>query len=203
MLQKLKPIEVMKKLKEKRITVFSPLEFKRIFNVSQYATQWFIKTHTKKNLFIKLRNGLYSLYDETANYYIIANRIYRPSYISFETALSFHKMIPETIYPIISATSKISRNFNVQGTQFIYKKIKQNAYAGYTPTKYLDQIVFLAEPEKSLVDYLYFVDLGKCQFSYERLDLKNINELKLNSYAKLFSRPSLEKLVKKIYAQFR
>lgn len=201
--QKLKPIAVIKKIKEKQLTVFSPLEFQRIFAVSEYAAQWFIKSHTKKKLFLKLRNGLYCLADELVNYYLIANRIYQPSYISFETALSFYKMIPETIYPIICATPKTSRSFNVRGTQFIYRKIKQKAYAGYTPTKYLGYIVFLAEPEKALIDYLYFIDLGKCQFSYERLDLKNINARKLNSYAKLFARPSLEKLVKKIYDQFR
>lgn len=201
--QKLKPIAVIRKLKEKQLTVFSPLEFQRIFDVSEYAAQWFIKSHTKKNLFLKLRNGLYCLSDELMNYYLIANRAYQPSYVSFETAMSFHKMIPETIYPIISATPKISRNFNARGTQFIYRKIKQKAYAGYTPTKYLDHTVFLAEPEKALVDYLYFVDLGKCRFSYERLDLKNINARKLNSCAKLFARPTLEKLVKKIYDQFR
>lgn len=202
MLQKLKPIQAVKILKEKKITIFSPLEFQRVFNISAYAAQWFIKTYAKKEVFIKLRNGLYALHDETSNYYLIANRIYQPSYVSFETALSFHKMIPETIYPIISATSKISRNFTFQGTQFIYRKIKQNAYAGYAPIKYLEQTALLAEPEKALIDYLYFIDLGKGEFSYERLDLKNIDERKLNAYGKLFSRPSLEKLIKKIYDQF-
>ena len=63
MKKKLNTLNVIRELKRKEIKIFSPLEFKRVFNVSDYAVQWFLKDHTKKGLFIKLKNGLYVLKD--------------------------------------------------------------------------------------------------------------------------------------------
>ncbi|MFH1610741.1 MAG: hypothetical protein ABIA91_02510 [Patescibacteria group bacterium] len=203
MLQKLKPLFVDKKLKEKKMYIFSPLEFRRVFNVSEYASGWFIKTYTQKGLFKKLRNGLYILSDIPYNHYLIANKVYNPSYISFETAFSFHKIIPETIYSITSATPKTSREFDVLNNHYVYRKIKKNVYTGYSVIKYLNETVLMAEAEKALADFLYFVDLGKQEMSYERLDLSNIKKNKFFKYIDLFNRKSLNKLAKEIYDEYR
>lgn len=203
MIKKLKPLFVVKKLKEKKIILFTPLEFKRLFDVSNYASQWFIKTYTKKGVFIKIRNGLYMLADRPANYYLIANRLYEPSYISFDAALSFYGIIPETIYTITSATSKISREFEADNIRFTYHKIKKEVYCGYKPIKYLDSTILIAEPEKALADYLYFLILKRRNLHYDRLDLKKIKKPQLLKYVKLFNKPKINKLIKEIYAEFR
>jgi len=201
--QKLKPLFVSKKLKEKNLTIFTPLDFKRVFSVSDYATQWFIKTYTQKGLFIKLRNGLYALADYLPSQYLIANRLYEPSYISFDTALSFYQIIPETIYEVTSATTRTTREFEANKIRFTFHKIKKTAFTGYKATKYLGNTILIAEPEKALADYLYFVDLRKRSLSYERLDLKSVKKTKLLKYARLFKRPGISKLINLIYAQSR
>jgi len=203
MYRKLKPYNVVEKLKEKKMSIFTPLEFKRVFGVSNWACQWFIKTHTKEGLFIKLRSGLYMLADYPANQYLIANRLYEPSYISFDTALSFYGIIPETIYTVTSATTKTTREFKVENICFVYHKLKRVAYTGYKAIKYLDNTILIAEPEKALADYLYFVALKKRGLHYERLDLKKIKKASLLGYVKLFKRPKMIKLIQKIYAEFR
>ena len=203
MRRKLKPHNVIRKLKEKKMNLFTPLEFRRVFGVSNWASQWFIKTHTKEGLFLKLRNGLYMLADYPANQFLIANRLYEPSYISFDTALSFYGIIPETVYSVISATTKITREFRINNVHFLYHKLKKEAYKGYRAIKYLDNTILIAEPEKALADYLYFVFLKKRNLSYERLDLKKIKKANLLSYIKLFKQPKMIKLVKIIYAEFR
>ncbi len=201
--KKLKPFLVVKKLKEKRIKIFSPLEFKRVFEVSKHAVQWFIKTHTKKGLFVKLRNGLYMLADDPANNYLIANRLNEPSYISFDTALSFYRIIPETVYTVTSATSKKTKEFQTNNIRFVYHKIKKEAYKGYQAIKYLESTVLIAEPEKALADYLYFIALGRRELNYERLNLKEVEKKKLLKYSKLFEKSKMNKLIKRIYAESR
>lgn len=203
MLQKLKPLYVVEKLKKKNIKLFTPLEFRRVFNVSQYAAQWFIKTYTKKKLFLKLKNGLYSLKDNLPSAYFVANRLYQPSYISFDAALSYYGIIPETIYTITSATSNTTRTFKIEGIIYDYRKIKKDAYAGYKAIKYSDETILIAEPEKALADYLYFVILKKRELHYERLDLKKVKKNKLLSYAKLFKKPEIIKLINKLYVEQR
>lgn len=203
MQRKLRPYYVVKKLKEKKIILFTPLEFKRVFGVSNYAVQWFIKTHTKKGLFVKIRSGLYMLADYPANHYLLANRLYQPSYISFDTALSFYGIIPETVYAITSATTKTTREFKADNVHFVYHKVKKEVYTGYKSIKYLDNTILIAEPEKALADYLYFVALGKRGLHYERLDLKKIKKTNLLRHIKIFKLPKMVKLVKEIYVEFR
>lgn len=203
MVQKLKSLFVVKKLKEKKLILFTPLEFKRLFGVSDYASQKFIKVYTKKRILIKIRNGLYMLDDRPANYYLIANRLYEPSYISFDAALSFYGIIPETIYTVTSATPKISREFEADNIRFTYHKIKKEVYCGYKPIKYLDSTILIAEPEKALADYLYFLILKRRNLHYDRLNLKKIKKPELLRYIKLFNKPKMNKLIKKIYAESR
>ena len=59
MIRILKPLKIEETLREKGIHLFSMDEFRRIFGVKEQAAQNFVKNHTK-DLFIKLRNGLYA-----------------------------------------------------------------------------------------------------------------------------------------------
>ena len=203
MSKKLSPIKVQRELIKRGILMFSPLEFRRIFGVTKSAANFFINFHLKKGFFVKIRNGLYMLADHPADHYLIANRLYEPSYISFDAALSFYGIIPETIYAVTSATTKATREFKADNIRFVYHKLKKEAYTGYKAIKYLNSTILIAEPEKALADYLYFVALKKRGLHYERLDLKKIKKADLLFYVKLFKRPEMIKLVEKIYVEFK
>lgn len=191
------PLEVQKKLTTNHLYLFTPLEFQRLFGISTQQAFNFLKYHTKKGLFVRLKNGVYVLAANIPSEFLIANKLYQPSYVSFEYALSFHHLIPETVYTITSATTKPTREFEAFGKVYKYYRIKREAFLGYEPRKIQDTTVFLAEPEKALADYLYFVDLKKKSL-IERLSTRNLNKKKLLNYAKLFNRKSLVELVKSL-----
>ena len=196
MTRKLKPIKVQETLKERGIRLFSPEEFRRLFSVTLRASQEFIKDHNQ-DLFVKLRNGLYGLKADPSTEAEIANRLYAPSYLSFEYALAHYRIIPESVYSITSATTKITREFITQGKAYEYNRIKKEAYRGYRSEKQGRAVVLIAEPEKALVDYIYFVDL-KLKSLNERLNVRNIKKKSALGYASLFGRKSLTKLIKSI-----
>lgn len=191
---KLKPLFVQEVLKEKGVRLFSSEEFRRIFSVQEGAAQAFIKHHTQ-DLFIKLRNGLYALRSDLPGELEMANRLYGPSYISFEYALAHYQIIPESVYSITSATSNVTRQFIVQGKTYEYHRIKKEVYRGYRSQKRGRDTLLIAEPEKALVDYLYFVDL-KLKSLNERLNIRKIKKKLAWNYASLFGRNSLTKLLK-------
>ncbi|GFP21182.1 hypothetical protein HKBW3S06_00408 [Candidatus Hakubella thermalkaliphila] len=197
MAKKLNPILVQNELSGKKIFIFTPLEFERLFGVSSKATTSFIFDHTRKNLFSKLRNGLYALTSNLPSELLIANKLYQPSYISLEYALSYHHLIPETVYTITSATTKPTREFEALDKIYHYYKIKREAFLGYEPKKIDGVTVLIAEPEKALVDYLYFVSLKKKALN-ERLTTKNLNRRKVLEYAEAFKREGLLRLMEKI-----
>lgn len=203
MVKKLKPLLVQRELETKHIYIFTPKEFKQIFDVTLRAAQEFIKDHSRGELFTKLKNGLYGLVSRLPSEYEIANKVYQPSYISLDTALSYYHMIPEVIYAMTSVTPKLTREFVTNHIQYSYQKIKKRAFTGYQSQKMKGATILIAEPEKALADYLYFIDLKQRGLHYERLDLRKVKKSKLSQYIKLFERPTMRKLVEEVYAQFR
>lgn len=88
---------------------------------------------------------------------ILANRIYGPSYVSFEYVLSRAGLIPEAVYGVTSATSKRNREVDTPFGRFSYRQLPLSVYAwGYTREELPDGAGFLiARPEKALLDLLY------------------------------------------------
>lgn len=189
------PVRVTKELRKRSISLFTQREFSRLFHTSVAQTKYFLETYVKKGLFVRLRQGLYALEDDLPSEEIIANALCQPSYISFEYALSTYGVIPEMPYTITSATTNITCNFNIQGKEFSYSRIKKQAFTGYRPEGENEDTFLIAEPEKALVDYFYFVSLGKKQLN-DRLYIKNLDQEKIIQYAELYQRPGLMKLIK-------
>ena len=200
MVLKLKQLEVEQKLKSLGLVVFTPAEFKDIFGVSLATARSYIKRNIVHGLFIKLRNNFYQLSDSSPSLYEIANRLYQPSYISLEKALSHYHIIPETVYTITSISTKPTRVFvNPRGT-FSYQQIKKSTFTGYSSRQIEGVLVLMAEPAKALADYLYFVDLKKISLN-DRLEISSIKKSELVKYAKLFDRPGMLTLIEKIYVE--
>lgn len=202
MVQKLNRIKVEERLKLLGISVFTPREFRDVFSISANTASTFIKRNLKSGLFVKLRNRFYMLKDSNPSLYFIANKLYQPSYISLEKALSYYGIIPEVVYTITSITTKPTREFITPKGVFSYQKIKKNVFTGYAPMQIEGSLVLFAEPEKALADYLYFVNLKKISLN-DRLELRGISKRKLIQHAGLFSRSSLLKLIKQIYVEQR
>ena len=80
-MKSLNALEVSNVLRRKKMRIFAPEEFRRLFGVILRAAQEFIKDH-HRDLFIKIRNGLYALRSDPSHELEIANRLYGPSYIS-------------------------------------------------------------------------------------------------------------------------
>ncbi len=175
--------------------MFSPSEFSHIFRVSDSVTKRYLGKWVKEGFLIRLRQGLYALKSDLPSEEEIANRLYQPSYLSFEYALAYYNVLPEMVYVVTSATSRITRTFNSDFKTFSYLKIKQKAYSGYGMAKIGNKSFLIAEPEKALVDYLYFVSIGLKSYN-ERLNITDLSKEKIVEYAKAFNRPKLDKLIK-------
>ncbi|OGZ32247.1 MAG: hypothetical protein A3H02_00905 [Candidatus Niyogibacteria bacterium RIFCSPLOWO2_12_FULL_41_13] len=125
----------------------------------------------------------------------MANKIYAPSYVSLEFALSYHGVIPETVYEITSVAVKATRRFETLGKIFSYRKIKKSAFTGYEIQKQKGFSFIIADPEKAFVDSNYFRMLGGLK-PISRLDKEKINPEKALRYAKLFGNSKLISIVK-------
>lgn len=109
---------------------------------------------------IRLKKGLYVLSPDVSGHSLsvelISNHLYGPSYISFETALSFHGMIPEQTYMVKSATIKRSISFHTPLGEFEYISVPELYFAiGVEQQIVQNSYAFLmAGPEKALCDLI-------------------------------------------------
>lgn len=187
------------------LSIVSIDDFSRIFNLKPSSARSFLVRHskTKDSPFSKLKRGLYALSLNPPTKFEIANKLYQPSYISFETALSHYNIIPETVYVVTSATPKRSKEFVVQNSVFKYHKIRKKIFFGYRPQKIKRKTIFIAEKEKALLDYIYLLSLKKQSFS-ERLDLSKINTERLGYFVNYFKKnikknKAFINLIKQVY----
>ncbi len=151
---------------------------------------------TAKDYLIKLNKNLYTLNDEDRkakfSNFFIANQIYKPSYISLESALSFYGFIPERIDSIISVSTKKTQRFKNKLGSFIYHSLKPTMFDDFIQQQ--DEYgnnFFIASPEKALIDFLYFrtrgiiiKDKNIFDLSYRLQHLDTIDIEKLRAIAK-------------------
>ena len=193
----LKPLPVREELLKRGVTIFTSQDFQRIFPTTRSKTKYFLEEYTKGGLFWRLKKGLYILKSDPPPEEEMANLLYRPSYLSFEYALGAYSIILEMTYAVTSATTQPTRTFQVGEKTFSYLTIKKEAFTGYIPVKRGGRTVLMAEPEKALVDYLYFVSLGK-KPQNDRLNTVNLDKQKILSYVSLYQRTGLDKLLKEV-----
>ena len=125
-----------------------------------------VKRAVKDGLLIPLRRDLYLIMRR--DLYLINRRhapidmfevsliLYGPSYVSFESALSYHGWIPEAVRSMTCASSKKSKEFNTPLGFFTYEHIPIEAFAlGICQHQKGDITLFIANPWKALADIIY------------------------------------------------
>ncbi len=125
----------------------------------------------KKGKLISLRKGMYSFHPEEVasapEILYIANRLYEPSYISMEYALSLYELIPEYVPVVTSVTTRKTMLFKNELGNFSYQHVVPRAFRGFRQEKQEhDRQVFVAEPEKAVLDFLY-LNMSKFREDFE------------------------------------
>lgn len=183
-------------IKAKNVALFSSRDVQAIFGVSKIAATFLLHRYKKNKAVIRVKRGLYSLPDTLPPELYLANKLYSPSYISRESALSYHGVIPETVYEITSVTTKSTRKFETVGKIYSYRRIKKPAFTGYTVEKLRGFAFRIADAEKAFVDALYYrVLFGQKPIS--RFGKDKVNKSKALRYAKLFRNKKLIAILKR------
>lgn len=183
-------------LTRSRLALFTPREL-GLLGVEQSPRLTALQLHqwARKGWVKRLKRGLYELaYPEPPALpdFYVANRLYEPSYVSLETALSHYHLIPETAAQITSVTSLPTRRFRNSHGLFTYFTVRPQAFAGYQAVKFQGCVVRLAEPEKAVVDWLYAglrrgEALRPDQDRWDRRRMRVLDRAKLRRYATLFT----------------
>jgi predicted transcriptional regulator of viral defense system len=185
----------------KSFIVFSVKDISKIDSDfhNQRLSEW-----QKKGYIKKVIKGYYIFSDIAVNesvLFIIANEIFKPSYISLEMALSYYGLIPESVYGITSVTSKKTYKFASSLGQFSYCRMKPELMFGYKLVNYQNHNFKIAGIEKAILDYFYINPKLKTDGGFQELRInKNTFQEKVDmktfkQYLVQFNNKALEKRV--------
>ena len=157
--------------------------------------EWQVKGYIKKII-----KGYYIFSDLELDenlLFEIANKIYSPSYISFEMALSYYNLIPESVYGVTSASTRRTYNFKTSIAEFSYRTIKPSLFFGYEIIRYNDKSFKMASLEKAILDFFYinthlnaYSDFESLRFNRE-IFFQTIKKRKLNAFCRKLSQRAL------------
>jgi len=171
----------------------------------------------KRGLIVKLKKGMYLLNENdrkvNPSKLFVANQIYTPSCVSLEYALGFYGLIPERVVEVTSITTKKTLRITNPVGRFSYQHVTTSAFRGFKITKDENGMdVFIAEPEKGVLDFLYFNlartsngDILSPDIFSESYRFQNVGMLKekrLLDLASIYGNPKLTSIVK-LFCKFR
>ena len=152
----------------------------------------------------KLRNGLYLNAEVRlrgpADHFLVANRLYEPSYVSLHAALHYWGLIPEAVFEVTSVSTRKTAMFRVGGVRYSYRQIAPAMLFGYDVAEWRGSSLYVAHAEKALIDYAYFhAEMDDPDYVYEmRFDESVLAELdwgRMERYLRWADSPALTRRI--------
>jgi predicted transcriptional regulator of viral defense system len=153
----------------------------------------------KKGELVRLCRGYYTLSSKYMKHPLsaayIANRLTPNSFVSAESALSFHDWIPERITQTISiCASGRNKVFQTPVGDFLYYKSSIEAacfFFGVELQESFSQLIYIASPLRALIDFVYLHKINNANTSFLieslRIDERYVFSIKEDDIKSLIS----------------
>jgi len=187
-----------KRIYESEFQLFTLEALREVLEIKKDSTLFStVKKLSQAGVLIKIERGKYLLKDSKVSDFALANFIYQPSYISFESALNFYGILSQFPYEVTSATSKKTKEKIFQGKVFTFTHIKKELFWGYQKK----QDFIIAFPEKAFLDQLYLAAKGYKRINLDEYNLEGLDVFRLKEYFKKYPQTrqceKMAKLIKK------
>ena len=163
---------------------------------------------TEAGKILQLRRGVFVLAHPYRSIephpFLLANTLRKNSYVSLQSALAYHSLIPEYVPVITSITTSRPEELPTDLGVFAFRHIKMGYFFGYLRTEVAPgQKAFLATPEKALLDLVYGTRGGERTESLRELRLQNtdtIDLIRLRRIAERYAKPKISRAANRIVA---
>jgi predicted transcriptional regulator of viral defense system len=174
-------------------TYFNGLDRRRLY-------EW-----QKRGLIVKVANNFYVMAGKSLDsegLKTIACRIHVPAYVGLESALSWYNFIPEAVFQTTAITTRRNKFIATAMGDFRYRSIKPELFFGISVVARDNNHFSISDPEKTLLDLLYFTPNSDSKETLAELRL-NVDEIrrmvdrrKLQNYLGLFASSKMNRAVR-------
>lgn len=166
-------VEIIKILKETKVKILSLSDLKKLLDIENDNTAYKIAEKLIGEKFLlRIKKGTYISTFNSPEDFELANALYVPSYISFESALSYYGILSQFPYSTTSVSPKKTKKITVEGKEYSYTQISRKLYWGFRR----EGQIIIASPEKALLDMLYITAKGRRKVELDELDYSSINK---------------------------
>jgi predicted transcriptional regulator of viral defense system len=163
-------------------------------DVRRQLSRW-----TQAGRIYRLRRGLYALappFQKVKPHpFLVANRLVRGSYVSLQSALAHHGLIPEAVPMTTSVSVLRPARWDTPLGVYEYRHVKKDLLFGYRETDVgNDQQAFVATAEKALLDLVHLQPRGDAPEYLRQLRLQNLERLDLDQLQNQAARAKSPKL---------
>ncbi|MCA9373354.1 hypothetical protein KC921_04640 [Candidatus Woesebacteria bacterium] len=138
--------------------------------IYQVADDLWKRQQTKKLLtklvgngwLIRIKRGLYAISDFSnrgflsLSPFLVANLLVKDSYVSFESALSYHGMFDQLTGKSISIAKKRYKTVQLSSTEYRFIHAKDQYFFGWQQETINGQLAQIATAEKAIIDIIHF-----------------------------------------------
>lgn len=176
----------MRNVYEKLLSVskryLSAREIGRLLEIKPANRNVALSRLVKRNVLRRLRRNLYEVVLKPSDILEAANSVYQPSYLSFTYCLGKLGLLNQIAYEIEFATPKKTKRVELRDRTVIFRQIAKKLFFGYV----LKDNIFIAQPEKALLDTLYLKSKGLTGLNESELNLKGLSKEKFLAISKKF-----------------
>ncbi|MBI4700193.1 MAG: hypothetical protein HY744_03330 [Deltaproteobacteria bacterium] len=160
---------------------------------------------TRAGRVVQIRRGLYALASPHARArphpFLVANRLVRGSYVSCQSALAHHGVIPESVPVVTSVAAGRPARWTTPLGGFEFRHVKPALLYGYETIDVGGQPALVARPEKALLDLVHLTPGGDSMAFLESLRLQQTERFDpaaLDEMARRARRPKLERAARRL-----
>ena len=167
---------------------FSYEDIARVIGISEASARVTASRYVRQGLLLRMKRNMYVLPEvwyatDRKEKFGIANLGQTPSYISLMTALDYYEITTQIQRDFFESVAvKRTKEIALSGSVFRYTKIAPNLYFGFKKEKG----VFIATPEKALLDAFYLMSFGRYALDLSALDAEKFDKAEVKCLSEKF-----------------
>lgn len=163
-------------------------ELARVLRVNPASARVAASRFVRAGLLVRIKRNMYMLRETWQasgrnEKFMIANLGQVPSYISLTTALDYYEVTTQMQRDYYESVAVMrTKEMRINNTIFRYSRISERLYSGFSKENGL----FIATPEKALLDAFYLMSFGRYNLDISALDASRLDKGKIEALSREF-----------------
>lgn len=175
---------------------FTFADIRKVADMDDTSLRVSMSRLVRRGMVTRIVRGVYTNDLSTVDWEKLAQELYTPSYLSFESALGRAGVLSQKSYALTLATPLRSKTIETKVMTMIYHHIQPRLFWGYRR----EHTILVADPEKALVDLAYLSLKGYSTFDTTEMNLTLLDPAKVTRYLKKVGSIRLTRRIHSLFA---